>query len=93
MDYKQLIENLKDNDVFNLLSNLGAEPLDRGDYFLCKTICHNVDAEEASYKLYYYKNTHIFQCWTECGSQSIFSFLKHFYEVRNIVYDWFTDIY
>ena len=38
MDYKQLIDNLKDNDIFNLLEKLGAEPLDKGDYFLCKTM-------------------------------------------------------
>ena len=92
MDYKQLIENLKDNDVFNLLSNLGAEPLDRGDFFLCKTICHNVDAEEASYKLYYYKNSHMFMCYTEDGSMSIFRFLQRYYETREITYDWTNDI-
>ena len=92
MDYKQLIENLKDNDIFNLLSNLGAEPLDKGEYFLCKTICHNEDAEEASYKLYYYKNSHRFMCYTSCNSMSIFSFLQHYYETRNIPYNWTTDI-
>ena len=92
MDYKQLIENLKDNDVFNLLEKLGAEPLDKGDYFLCKTICHNEDAEEASYKLYYYKNSHRFMCYTNCNSMSIFSFLQHYYETRSIPYDWTADV-
>ena len=57
------------------------------------TVCHNEDADEASWKLYYYKNTHIFQCYTECGSMSIFTFLKNFYETRNITYDWYTDVY
>lgn len=92
MDYKQLIDNLKDNDIFNLLEKLGAEPLDKGDYFLCKTICHNEDAEEASYKLYYYKNSHRFMCYTSCNSMSIFSFLQHYYETRSIPYDWTTDV-
>ncbi len=43
MSYRQIIENLKDEDVKNLLDNLGAEVLDKGDYFVCKTICHNED--------------------------------------------------
>lgn len=92
MSYKEIIENLKDEDVRNLLDNLGAEVIDKGDYFLCKTICHNEDAEEASYKLYYYKNSHRFMCYTECGSMNIFSFLQHYYETRDIQYDWTNDI-
>lgn len=44
-------------------------------------------------KLYYYENSHIFQCYTECGSMGIFQFLKHFYECRGIDFDWYKDIY
>ena len=57
------------------------------------TICHNENIEEASWKLYYYKNTHMFYCYTECFGQSIFSFLKNYYLTRNIDYDWYEDIY
>ena len=93
INYQEIIEQLDDERVKKLLDNLEIPYQDKGGYLLLPTVCHNENIEEASWKLYYYKNTHIFQCWTECGSQSIFSFLKHFYEVRNIVYDWFTDIY
>ena len=70
INYNEIIENLKDEDVFHLLERLGAEPIDKGDFILCKTICHNPDPKEASYKLYYYKNSHIFYCYTEDGAQS-----------------------
>ena len=76
-----------------MLDKLDIPYIDRGDYLILPTVCHNENVEEASMKLYYYKNTHIFQCYTECGAMSIFTFLKNFYETRNIDYDWFTDIY
>lgn len=93
IDYQEIVENLRDEDVFRLLEQLGAEPTDRGGYFVCKTICHNEDPEEASAKLYYYKNSHLFVCYTECGNMSIFKFLKNYYDARDIVYDWHRDIF
>lgn len=92
IDYQSIVENLRDEDVFRLLEQLGAEPVDRGAYFVCKTVCHNGDADEASAKLYYYKNSHLFVCYTECGNMSIFKFLKNYYDARDIVYDWHKDI-
>lgn len=62
-------------------------------YILFPTICHNLNSSEASMKLYFYKDSKIFYCYTECGKMSIFSFLKHYYETRNFEYDWFQDIY
>ena len=44
-------------------------------------------------KLYYYKNNKVFVCYTACGGMSIFNFLKHYYEERQIEYDWYQDIY
>jgi hypothetical protein len=93
IDYQSIVENLRDEDVFRLLEQLGAEPVDRGAYFVCKTVCHNGDADEASAKLYYYKNSHLFVCYTECGNMSIFKFLKNYYDARDIVYDWHRDIF
>ena len=93
INYQEIIEELDDNKVKDMLDKLDIPYQDKGDYLLLPTVCHHNDIEEASWKLYYYKNTHIFQCWTECGGQSIFTFLKHYYECRDIAYDWFTDIY
>ena len=93
IDYQEICEKLKDEDVFNLLSRLGAEPIEKDDYFMCKTICHHDNADEGHHKLYYYKNTHLFYCYSCCGAMSPFKFLKSFYECRGINYDWFQDIY
>lgn len=92
LDYRQIVEDLRDEDVFKLLDELGGQPINQNDYILSKTICHHEDPEEANYKLYYYKNTHLFYCYSEDGAMSIFSLLKHFYECRGIEYDWYEDI-
>jgi hypothetical protein len=93
IDYQEIIEQLDDNRVMALLDKLGIPYEDKPDCLIMPTVCHNQNMEEASQKLYYYKNTHIFYCYTEDGAMSIFNFLKHFYEVRDIAYDWYTDIY
>jgi len=92
INYQEIIEELRDDDIFHLLERLGAQPIDKGSHFICKTICHNEDADQASAKLYYYKDTHLFYCYTECGALSIFKFLQHYYETRQIEYDWYTDV-
>lgn len=93
INYQEIIEQLDENRVKSLLNKLDIPFQDKGNYLLLPTVCHHSDIDDASWKLYYYKNSHIFQCWTECGSQSIFSFLKNYYTVRDIPYDWYTDIY
>ena len=92
INYAEIIENLRDEDVFHLLESLGGEPIDKDEYILSRTICHHEDPSEGNYKLYYYKNTHLFYCYSSCGSMSIFKFLQHYYEVRQIEYDWYNDI-
>lgn len=94
MDYKAIIDNLQINSVIDLMRRLGADRYrDEGNHIIFPTICHNIDASEASMKLYFYKNSKLFQCYTECGSMSIFKFLKHYYDTRDIEYDWVNDIY
>jgi hypothetical protein len=92
IDYQAIVEELDDTKVKQLLDSLNIPYEDRGSYILMPTVCHNADADSASWKLYYYKNSHIFQCYTECGSQTIFTFLKNYYTIRDIVYDWYEDI-
>lgn len=94
IDYQEIIESLEDDRVFKLLEDLGGEPQDFPDYIISKTICHHPDEEieEASHKLYYYKNSHLFVCYTSCQNLSIFKLLKSYYEVRQIEYDWYNDI-
>lgn len=76
------------------MTKLGADRWrDEGGHIVFPTICHNTDSSEASMKLYFYKNTKLFNCYTECGVMSIFKFMKHYYEARGIEYDWVSDVY
>ena len=94
IDYKSIVEQLDTHKVIQLMITLGADEfIEKPGYIIFPTICHNEDASEASMKLYYYENSHMFVCYTECGNMNIFSFMKHYYDARGISYDWYQDIY
>ena len=94
IDYKAIVEQLDTQKVIQLMEKLGVDNyIEKPGYVIFPTICHNEDASEASMKLYYYENSHIFQCYTEDGPMNIFSFMKHYYDCRNISYDWYQDVY
>lgn len=94
MDYKEIIDNLKVSSVIELMKRLGADRYkEEENQIIFPTICHNEHSDEASMKLYFYKNTKMFYCYTECGAMSIFKLLKNYYDARGIEYDWVTDIY
>lgn len=94
IDYEGIIEQLSMDKVKELLYRLGAvEVREEPGRLITNTICHNENAEEASLKLYYYDNSRLFMCYTECGAMTIFTFLKHYYETRGIDYNWYSDIY
>ena len=68
INYKSIIEQLDTQKVIQLMETLGSDDyVQKPGYVIFKTICNNEDASEASMKLYYYENSHIFQCYTECG--------------------------
>lgn len=64
---KERLEEIKNSltieQVFDLLLSYGADPVLKDDLIICRTICHGGD----SHKLYYYENTHLFRCYTECS--------------------------
>lgn len=94
IDYQGIVEQLDTDKVIELMETLGVDSyVRRPGYVIFPTICHNEDASEASMKLYYYENNHLFVCYTEDGNMSIFKFLRHYYETRGIDYDWYEDIY
>ena len=93
IDYEQIVKDLKDEEVIRLMYELGADRHEETDnYIIFPTICHNENATEASMKLYYYKDTHLFYCFTEDGPMSIYKFLENYYKTRNIEYNWGQDI-
>lgn len=53
--------------VFNLLEEFGGNPEYAPLGIISTTICHNLPGE-GSRKLYYYKNTQLFRCYTGCDA-------------------------
>ena len=79
MDAEQIVEYLK-----TLIPE--EEIVERGDYYVMPTVCHNEDYRDASHKLYLYKNPDsapLFTCYTECGDTfNIYTFLQRYWELR-----------
>ena len=94
INYKELVDNLTIDNIKSLLNKLKIPYREIEKGLVMPTVCHNINIDEASWKLYYYQDNHIFYCYTECSkAMSIFKFLKTYYETRQINYDWYEDIY
>ena len=94
INYEEINENINSDLVIKLMEQLGADRYqEKENCIIFPTICHNINSNEASLKLYFYKDTKLFYCYTECGPMNIFKFMQHYYETRDINYDWYKDIY
>ena len=72
-DKDAIKNNLTIEQVRDLIAELGGEPQLQHEVLFCKTICHGGD----SHKLYYYDNTKLFKCYTDCGdSWDIFELVR-----------------
>lgn len=65
-DKDKIKNNLTLNQISELLAELGGEPQTFDNYIIAATICHNYPGE-GSHKLYYYDNTKLFKCYTDCS--------------------------
>ena len=65
-DKDKLKEELTIDKIFSIVQMLGGEPIYSSFGFISKTICHN-PSNQGSYKLYFYKNTQLFKCYTGCN--------------------------
>lgn len=94
INLKELEENLTSERVIELLAKLGNdEYIEKEDHIQFKTICHNINPEDASLKLYYYKKNKKFHCYTECGDTfNIFELFKRRYQLLGIPFDFYKDI-
>ena len=64
---KNIIKNsLSLEQIYSFLDDLDAAPQSQGSVILNKTICHCGN----SHKLYYYDNTKLFRCYTDCGGEA-----------------------
>ena len=86
----ELKESLTIEQVADLVAEFGGEPQIRNNILVSKTICHN-PAGEGSYKLYYYENTHLFKCYTDCGTNfDIYELILKIKEMQNEVKPYWT---
>ena len=95
INLQELRENLTEQHIINILTSLGAETYeDRGNEIIFPTICHNPRDQEASMKLYYYKNSFMFHCYTECSENfDIFDLIKKVKLVNHEEYNFYEVVY
>lgn len=76
-------ESLTPEQIKEVLEKYGVDPIHENQmYIQYPTCCHNV--EGGSHKLYYYKNTNMFVCYTECNAAfDIFELVQKMEELRN----------
>jgi hypothetical protein len=87
MKYKYDKDKIKNEltieQIHDLVAELGGEPRPPANgVFISQTICHNHPGD-GSHKLYYYDNTKLFQCYTEC-SERTFDIFELICKVKNL---------
>ena len=94
MTLKELNNSLTPERIIELVTQLGSdEYIEKDNYIIFKTICHNADAADASMKLYYYKENKMFKCYTDCDELfNIFTLFEKRYQLLNIEYNFYYDI-
>ena len=63
----ELIELLSDEDIKKIIITMGGQyKIENNESIIFSSICHHSD----SYKLYYYKKSKTFFCYSHCSSKS-----------------------
>lgn len=71
MSLKDVKKQLTDSDIIKLLAHLGSSNRinnNNANELIFETICHHSKNEPKKYKLYYYKNTQRFHCYSHCSN-------------------------
>ena len=67
MNAKEILNKLTLDDYEKIFHALGVQEIKKhNEFWILPTLCHNLDIESASYKLYFYLNTRSTFCFTEC---------------------------
>lgn len=82
VNIEEIKNSLTIEQIFDLLYALNAEPVLKNNIIISRTICHGGD----SHKLYYYDNTKLFRCYTQCENDTfdIFQLIIKLKENSNI---------
>ena len=82
INFEGLREQLTDEQVKDILLQYNVEPcVENADTIIFPTCCHNLTG--GSPKLYYYKDSKRFHCYTECDSGfDIFDLLRRRHKLR-----------
>lgn len=71
-------ETLEPEDIFALLVFLKADPRMESGCIVSRTVCHQGD----SHKLYYYLDSHLFHCYTDCSeSFDVFTLVQKVFDM------------
>ena len=84
---EEVKEQLELEDVYALLEYFDAEPEMFDDYIVARTVCHGGDSK----KLYYYENTQLLHCFTQCQPSTFDIFelvqkIKHLDDLNAAIY-------
>ncbi len=68
INFQEIKKELTEEQIIEIVCHLGAETYERkGSALVFPTICHNPRDSDKSMKLYYYSDTSLFRCYTECN--------------------------
>lgn len=68
INFYNIKKELSVEQIIELVTYLGAETYEKKDKsIIFPTICHNLKSHDKSMKLYYYPETSLFRCYTECN--------------------------
>lgn len=87
LDLQQIKNNLTPKDIIKIIQTFIPDLVyqEEDEFLLLPTICHHEHQEEGSLKLYYYYNTKLFFCYTQCeGSFDIYELVKKMLDLRGI---------
>ena len=87
LERKKHLEEIKNNltieQIYEFLAEMGGEPQLHEDTIISRTICHNPPGH-GSFKLYYYDNTKLFRCFTECSEQGAFDIFQLTLKIKTL---------
>lgn len=94
INLQELRESLTEQHIIDIVTKLGADRYeDKGNTLIFPTICHNPLDQDASMKLYYYKESHMFHCYTECSENfDIFDLIKRVKEINRENYNFYETV-